>query len=64
MLPEQERHVKPDYEELRAAALPMIEYIKKYGCPHTTAIITDNSVKLVSDEIGIPDYYSRIKENE
>ena len=45
----------PTLKELSDAATPMIELLRRNGCPHVTAVITESSVKLVSDEIGIPE---------
>lgn len=41
------------FNELKEASEPVIEFLKKYYDPHTTAIITENHVKIVRDDIGI-----------
>lgn len=41
-------------EKLSAACSDAIEYLRKYGDPHCTIVVTQNQVRLVRDEIGIP----------
>lgn len=36
---------QPSYEELIEASKPIVELLKKYYNPHTTAVITENDVK-------------------
>jgi len=53
-------------EEVKEASAPLIELLKKKGCPHTTAIVSTDYIKIVSDEIGvslIPEYPSYKKIN-
>ena len=40
--------------ELEEVAKPVIEFLYKYGCPHSTVIITQTSAKLLSGECGVP----------
>ena len=40
--------------ELKESSKPLIDWIKKYGNPHTTIIITEDGVKVVSDELYFP----------
>lgn len=40
-------------EELRAAGKDAVEYLKKYGCLHSTIIITQDCIKMVSDDVGV-----------
>jgi hypothetical protein len=40
------------FNELVEAAQPLVDYMKINCDPHETAIVTDNHVKIVRDEIG------------
>ena len=41
-------------KELKKIANPIINYIKENYNPHTTVIIGEDSIKVVTDEISIP----------
>ena len=41
-------------KELEKIANPIINYIKENYNPHTTVIISEDSIKVVTDEISIP----------
>lgn len=43
------------FDDLYIAAKPLTELLRNNGCPHMTAIVTENSVKIVVDVIAIPD---------
>lgn len=40
--------------ELNEMAKPVINFIKNNYNPHTTVIINEDSIKVVTDEINIP----------
>lgn len=40
--------------ELNKIAKPVINFIKNNYNPHTTVIINEDSIKVVTDEINIP----------
>lgn len=40
--------------ELSEMAKPVIDFIKNNYNPHTTVIINEDSIKVVTDEINIP----------
>ncbi|EKQ56334.1 hypothetical protein [Clostridium sp. Maddingley MBC34-26] len=41
-------------KELEKLCKPVADYLKENLDPHCTVVITDNHIKLVRDEIGIP----------
>lgn len=41
-------------QELMGAAIPMLEYLSKHFDPHATAIITEERVTIVRDEVSVP----------
>lgn len=43
-----------NFDELELIAKPIIEYIKKNYNPHTSIVISEESIKVVADEIYIP----------
>ena len=43
------------FDDLYIAAKPLTELLRNNGCPHMTAIVTGNSVKIVVDDMAIPD---------
>lgn len=43
-----------DLGELQAAAMPLVEFLRKKGHPHMTAIVTGRSVLVNEDVIGVP----------
>lgn len=45
-------------KELKKIVQPTIDFIKKYYNPHTTIIVSEDSIKVVSDEINIPIRYN------
>ena len=44
-------------EELKKAAEPLIELLRKKGHPHMTVIVTDWSIDLYEGVIGVPMVY-------
>lgn len=42
---------------LKEISKPIIEFLKENYNPHTTIIINQDSIKVVSDEINIPILY-------
>ena len=40
--------------ELKESSKPLIDWLYKYGDPHTTIIIAEDGVKVVSDELYFP----------
>lgn len=44
----------PSFEELQAAAKPLIDILYKYYDPHTTIIIDQASVEIVAGVMAIP----------
>ena len=45
---------KGDFEALEQAAMPLVEYLRKIGDAHTTAVVTQRGVRLTQDLIGMP----------
>lgn len=45
------------FEELENISKPIINFLKNNYNPHTTVIISESSIKVVSDEISIPIVY-------
>lgn len=41
-------------EELKEISKPLIDFIKENYNPHTTIIISQTCIKVVTDEISIP----------
>jgi hypothetical protein len=41
-------------EELRAAAMPLLEFLNKYYNPHAYAVVTEGSVQIVEGSMGAP----------
>jgi hypothetical protein len=39
---------------LQKASEPLVEYLKKYYCPHTQILVSWDFVKVLQDEMGIP----------
>ena len=46
--------MKEKIVELNKIAKPVINFIKNNYNPHTTVIINEDSIKVVTDEINIP----------
>ena len=42
------------FKEIRKISDPIIKFLKENYNPHTTVIINEDSIKVVSDEIFIP----------
>ena len=42
------------HEELKKVAQPLHQMLCKYGDPHTTIMITQDFVKVMQDETGVP----------
>lgn len=42
------------FDELQAAAMLLVEYLRKKGHPHMTAIVSERSVRIVEDLVGLP----------
>lgn len=45
-------------KELEEITKPIIEFLKNNYNPHTTVVISEDSIKVVSDEISIPIRYN------
>jgi len=45
---------KEEFELLKQAAQPMINYLNKFYDPMTFAVITEGYVKIVVEEMGVP----------
>lgn len=45
-------------KEIEELAKPILEYIKKNYNPHTTIIINQDHIKVVVDEVSIPNISS------
>ncbi len=43
-----------NYDELKAAAQPLVEYIRKKYTPMTTVIVTGAGVEVLSTEVHVP----------
>ena len=43
-----------DAEMLLSACAGAIEYLNRFGDPHCAIVITQDAVRLIRDEIGIP----------
>lgn len=41
-------------EKLEQIAKPLVDFIKENYNPHTSIVINENCIKVVSDEINIP----------
>ena len=41
-------------EELERAATPLVNLIREKGHPHMTALVTDRSIVLTEDIMGVP----------
>lgn len=41
-------------KELEEISKPILEFVKKNYNPHTTVVISEDYIKVVSDEISIP----------
>ena len=42
------------FEELKRAAQPILDFLYKYGNPHTQVIVEMGFVKVVQEEMGTP----------
>lgn len=42
------------YEELKGAAQPLVELLRKKGHPHMTVLVTDWNIELVEALKGVP----------
>lgn len=49
-----DRNWMKDSEELKDAARPLVEYIRKNYTPMTTAIVTGVGVEILSTDIQVP----------
>lgn len=45
---------KNKHEELKEAALPMLEFLNKYYHPHAYAIVTEGRVEIVEGAMACP----------
>lgn len=43
-----------DFEELKEVTKAAVEFLRKKGHPHMTIIVTDRSVKITEDIMGVP----------
>lgn len=48
---EEMRNQLKDFKEI---CQPVVDYLNKNGCPHSTIIITQTSAELVSGEMTVP----------
>lgn len=56
------RYLKDSYEvtsensfyALQKASAPLVEYLRKYYCPHNQIIVSYDFVKVTQDAIGVP----------
>ena len=48
---------KITFEELKEAATPLVELLRKKGHPHMTCIVQDDHVELTEGLLGIPFEY-------
>lgn len=46
-----------EIKELQEISKPILEFLKNNYNPHTTVIISEDGIKVVSDEINIPIRY-------
>lgn len=46
--------IKEEIKNLNEICKPVVDYLKENYDPHCTVIITDNHIRLVRDEMGIP----------
>lgn len=44
-------------EEIEELSKPILEFLKEKYNPHTTVVINEDSIRVVSDEIHIPIRY-------
>ncbi len=44
---------KPKREELRSAAMPLLELLNKYYHPHTYAVVTEGYVEIFEGSMGV-----------
>lgn len=49
-------------EDLKQAALPLIQYLNKNLHPHVTAIVTPTSVELLEGLMSYPKIYDHVKD--
>lgn len=45
---------KEKFDRLYDLCMPLVEYLKQYCDPHTSIIISEDYIRLVRDEVGIP----------
>lgn len=41
-------------QEFKDVCQPVVDFLNKYGCPHTTVIITQTSAELLEGECAAP----------
>jgi len=41
-------------EEFKKVCQPVVDFLNKYGCPHSIVIITQTHAELLSGECGVP----------
>jgi len=41
-------------EELKQAAMPLLDFLNKYYHPHAYAVVTEGRVEIVEGDIGTP----------
>jgi DNA-binding XRE family transcriptional regulator len=51
---EKEMNNTNKFQEFEEVCKPVVKYLKENYDPHCTVVITDNYIKLVRDEMGIP----------
>lgn len=45
---------KKDFEELRKAAQPLVDYINNHGCPHDMVVVQQDGVQVFNGVMGVP----------
>lgn len=41
-------------EEFKTACQPVVDFLNKYGTPHSTIIVTQTHAEFVTGEMGVP----------
>ena len=52
MLTQEENQKRSD--ELKEAATPLVDYLYKYGCPHSCIIVAEDHVEMLSGDCAVP----------
>ncbi len=54
MTEESKEEMQITFKELREAAKPLVEILRKKGHPHMTVLVTDRTAIVVEDKVGVP----------